>query len=132
MYNKEKEIQKILKGKFMLGPKLLMNADLTGINYFSGDEQSAYYELYGNTSIFHLIIIQPSKTLFTNQYVGKNFLLFLLLEDEKVRGGFLLLNEVNLLNEFKRVFSYLNTEQVEELNTLWNSTVSAHYKKLSN
>ncbi|MBD7985953.1 hypothetical protein H9649_15380 [Sporosarcina sp. Sa2YVA2] len=131
MLNKEKEIQKILRGKFMEGPKLLLDEDSIGINYFSGNLNSAYYELYGNSSIFRLIIIEPSTNLFTNQYVGKNHLLFLLLEEEQVRGGFVSLNVENLVDEFGKVFSYLREEQIEELHGLWRNFASLHYMKLT-
>ncbi|MFH0068403.1 MULTISPECIES: hypothetical protein [Peribacillus] len=129
MLNKEQEIQKILRGKFMEGPKLLMAEDSTGINYFSGNAKSAYYELYGTSSIFRLMVIEPSNNLFTNQYVGKNHLLFLLMEEEQVRGGFISLNE-DLILEFRSAFLHLRDEQVEELHDLWKNFAKNHYCNL--
>lgn len=129
MINKEQEIQKILRGKFMEGPKLLMSEDSTGINNFSGNSQSAYYELYGPSSIFRLVIIEPSSNLYTNYYVGKNHLLFLLMEEEEVRGGFITLND-NIIEGFKTTFQHLREEQVDELYTLWNRYAFPHYSAL--
>lgn len=131
MLNKEQEIQKILRGKYMEGPKLLMDENSIGINYFSGNSKSAYYELYGSSSIFRLVIMEPSINLFTNQYVGKNHLLFLLMDEEQVRGGFVSLNVDSLMDEFKQAFSHLRDEQVEELHGLWENFASLHYLKLS-
>lgn len=130
--SKNQEIQKILRGKYMEGPKLQMEEDLTGINYFSGNANSAYYELYGTSSIFRLMVMVPSINLFTNHYVGKDHLLFLLMEEEQVRGGFVSLNENTLeLNEFRKALSHLREEQLEELYQLWIRFASQHYKKLT-
>ncbi len=129
MLNKEKEVQKILRGKFMQGPKLLMDDESTGINYFSGNTKSAYYELYGATSIFRLIILEPSDNLYTSYFVGKNHLLFLLIEEEQVRGGFVSLTQ-DLITEFRKAFSHLREEQLEELYMLWHKFGSRHYNSL--
>ncbi|MGD7045871.1 hypothetical protein [Jeotgalibacillus proteolyticus] len=129
MLNKEQEIQKILRGKFVDGPKLLMDENSTGINNFSGNNKSAYYELYGPSSIFRLIIMEPSDNLYTNQFVGKNHLLFLLIEEEQVKGGFVSLKQ-NILSEFIKTFSHLREEQVEELYLLWDRYGSNHYHNL--
>ncbi|RFB20712.1 hypothetical protein DZB87_26500 [Bacillus sp. ALD] len=130
--NKEQEIQKILHSKFMYGPKYQMDeALIEGINFFSGSASSAFYELWGNSSIFRLIVMQPSKTLFTSHYVGKDHLMFLLMEEEQVRGGFISPSE-NLLTEFKRIFNHVREEHVEELHLLWINYASIHYEKLNN
>lgn len=129
MLNKEKEVQKILRGKFMQGPKLLMDDESTGINYFSGNTKSAYYELYGATSIFRLIILEPSDNLYTSYFVGKNHLMFLLMEEEQVRGGFVSLTQ-DLMTEFRKAFSHLREEQLGELYMLWLKFGSGHYNSL--
>ncbi|TYS57328.1 hypothetical protein FZC74_16690 [Sutcliffiella horikoshii] len=129
MINKEHEIQKILKKKFMEGPKFLMAEDSTGINYFSGNSSSAYYELYGSSSIFRLLIIEPSNNLFTSSYVGKNHLLFLLIEEDQVKGGFASINEEPLL-EFQRVYPHLTEDQIKELVDLWLKFAKKHYDLL--
>jgi hypothetical protein len=131
MLNNEQEVQKILRGKFMKGPKLQLDENSsTGINNFSGNAQSAYYELYGPSTIFRLIVIEPSINLYTNHYVGKNHLLFLLMDEEQVRGGFVSLNE-NVSEEFKKAFSHLREEQMEELFDLWKKYASIHYATLT-
>ncbi|MFC0476155.1 hypothetical protein ACFFHF_13020 [Robertmurraya beringensis] len=130
MLNKEIEIQKILRKKFMKGPKLNMAEDSTGINYFSGNNHSAYYELYGSSSIFRLIVVEPSINLFTEYYVGKDHLLFLLMDEEQVKGGFVSLKE-DLLIEFKKTFAHLREEQIIELHELWENYAKIHYFQLS-
>jgi hypothetical protein len=130
MLNKEQEIQKILRNKFMDGPRLSMDENSTGINYFSGNASSAYYELYGESSIFRLMVIEPSSNLFTNHFVGKNHLLLLLMEEEQVRGCFVGLNEDTIQSNFKKAFSHLREEQVDELYKLWEKFAYAHYSKL--
>ncbi|HJV16401.1 MAG TPA: hypothetical protein VJ546_03290 [Bacillales bacterium] len=130
MLNKELEIQKILRKKYMEGPKLQMAEDSTGINCFSGNSSSAYYELYGSSSIFRLMVIEPSNNLFTNNFVGKGHLLFLLMEEEQVKGGFVSLSE-NLLEEFSKVFCHLREEQIKEFYKLWENYAKKHYGLLS-
>lgn len=129
MLNKEQEIQKILRGKFLEGPKLQMDENSIGINNFSGNAQSAYYEFYGPSSIFRLIVMEPSDNLYTNHFVGRNHLLLLLIEEEQVKGGFISLNQ-DLLSEFRKTFSHLRSEQVEELYHLWNRYGLNHYNNL--
>lgn len=114
----------------MKGPKLHMDEDSTGINYFSGDSRAAYYELYGSTSIFRLIVNEPSNDLYTDTYVGKNHLLFLLMEEGQVKGGFVSINE-DLFEEFSKVFSHLSEEQIRELLDLWERYAKNHYELLS-
>jgi hypothetical protein len=129
MHNKDQEIQKILRGKYMQGPKFSMGEDLIGINFFSGTEISTYYELYGSSSIFKLIVMKPTVNLYTNHYVGKDHLLLMLLEEEHVRGGFISLNE-DLLKEFEKAFSHLREEQIKELIILWQDFAYKHYSSL--
>lgn len=129
MLNKEQEIQKILRGKFLMGPKLLMDNNSIGINNFSGDSKSAYYEFYGPSSIFRLIVMEPSENLYTNYFVGKDHLLFLLMEEEQVRGGFVSMSE-SLYSEFSNTFTHLREEQIKELHELWEGYGSIHYKSL--
>lgn len=106
-----------------------MDENSTGINNFSGNSQSAYYELYGSSSIFRLIVMKPSENLYTSQFVGKNHLLFLLIEEEQVKGGFISLNQ-DLLSEFRKALSHLREEQVIELHELWENYGSYHYNNL--
>jgi len=130
MLNKDQEIQKILRGKFMKGPKFQIDEKMRGINFFSGTELSAYYELYGEYSVFKLLVIKPTSNLFTNQYVGKDHLLLQLMEEDQVRGGFISVNE-NLINEFGKTFPHLREEQIEELLELWTDYAGKHYYSLS-
>lgn len=125
------EIQKILKTKYMYGPKFKMEENLIGINYFSGSERSAFYELYGPSTIYRLIIIKPSDNLFTSFFVGKNYLLLLLLEEEKVQGGFVSLSD-DIESEFAKNFDHLPEEQVGEVYNLWETFVAEHYGDLNN
>lgn len=129
--NKEVEIQKILRGKYLQGPKFDMSNELIGINYFSGSLESAYYELYGNSSIFRIVVMEPSVNLFTTHYVGKNHLLFLLLEEELLHGGFISLNE-SILEQFKVILPHIREEQIEELNYLWGNFAYKHYQDIKN
>lgn len=94
--------------------------NLVGINYFSGSEQSAFYELYGPSTVYRLVIIKPSENLFSSFFVGENHLLFLLLEDEQANGGFVSLSE-DVEEEFAKIFNHLPEEQVNEVYKLWNS-----------
>lgn len=128
MNDKEHEIQKILRGKFLKGP-IKMDDNSIGINNFSGDAKSAYYELYGPDSIFRLIVMQPSDNLYTSHFVGKNHLLFLLIEEEQVKGGFVSLDK-DLFLEIRKTFSHLREEQIRELYELWDGYGKIHYNQL--
>lgn len=129
--NKDSDIQKILKSKYMKGPKYRMVADSIGINYFSGSNHSIFYELIGPTTVFRLIIIKPSKDLYMSNYVGKGYLLVFILEGKRMVGG-LLSNNADCREQFKELFPQLDDEEVRELTVLWSNFVFQHYKELLN
>ncbi|MGM0940795.1 MAG: hypothetical protein ACQEWU_07525 [Bacillota bacterium] len=126
--NTEKEIQKILKTKHLKGPQFRLNDQGTiGINYVSGNQGSAFYELYGKGQIYQLVILKPSNEFYVNHYVGKKHLVFLLVEEEEqLRGGFVS-TQNTMQSELENVFSHLNEEEIKEVFYLWDSFVKEHY-----
>ncbi|MBD8115018.1 hypothetical protein [Priestia megaterium] len=126
--NKEKEVQRILQRKLMKGPHFKMNEEGTmGINYVSGNQSTVFYELYGKNQIYQMLIMKPNVNLYTNQYVGKNYLMFLLIEqDEQMKGGFVS-NLDQISNEFQKAFSHLKSDEIEDLHYLWQTFIKEHY-----
>lgn len=130
MKNSENEIYKILKNKYLKGPRLDMNSDLIGLNSFSGDKNSAFYELYGKNKIFKMLIFRPSSSLFINSYLGKNHFLILLVEDEGVKGGFIT-NENWNLDQFGKIFTDLDEKDLNELFELCKKYLIDHFNELN-
>jgi len=131
MSNNENEIYKILKSKYLIGPRLDMDKNnLIGLNSFSGDKNSAFYELYGKEKIFKLLICKPSGSLFINNYLGKNYLLFLLVEKEGVKGGFIT-NNGWTLEQFNKIFEDLESKEIVELFELSKKYVINHFNELN-
>jgi hypothetical protein len=125
------KIQELLKEQYLYGPNYKMSEEKRiGINLFSGNSNSAFYELWGETQIFRLVIIKPSSNLYTNRFVGKGHLLFLLIEeDEKITGGFLSVESER--PAFSSVFSHLSEKGNSELEQLWLEFVKDHYGALA-
>lgn len=136
--NTEEHIQALLKEQYLKGPKVKMNDEKIGINFYSGSDGCAYYELWGEEQIFKLIVLNPPGDLFLSRFVGKNHLMFLLIEaDEKLVGGFAAINK-DINQEFMRIFSHLDNKTVMELTKLWEEFAKEHFyenilnKKLKN
>jgi hypothetical protein len=126
--NKESDLQKILKSKYQEGPNVDIRNGI-GINRFSGNFDSAYYELIGEKEIFRLLIMRPSRELFTSKYVGNHLLVLLIEEEELTTGGFVSLNE-DLESELEKVFAH-RSSCIPELIDLWEQFVQPHYLSLN-
>jgi hypothetical protein len=125
--NNEKElgIQKIYKDKYL--EEEVLNGDKIGIHTYSGTQQSAFYELWGETQIYRLMIMQPSTNLFMSRYLGDNHLFLFLIEDDlQMRGGTLSLDNP-IKEEFDKIFVNLSTKSRDELAKFWEENVKEHY-----
>lgn len=121
------DLQRLLKKEYLIGPEVRMDTTKKGINYYSGNKNIAYYELWGEKEIFRLVIAKPSPNLFATKFVGKNHLLLLLMvEDDQMIGGFLSLQE-NMVEQLVGIFPHLNAESLRQLDYLWANFVRNHY-----
>lgn len=127
--SKDTDIQRILKSKYMNGPKFRMSSDGIGINYFSGSEQSVFYELIGPNTVFRLIIVKPSNDLFTSTFVGRDYLLVFISEEKRMVGGLVSIKE-DIKNQFKKLFTQLDEKHIGELTKLWSNFVIMHYDEI--
>lgn len=123
----QEDLQRLLKREYLIGPEARMDIHKKGINYYSGNKSTAYYELWGEKEIFRLVIAKPSPSLFTTKFVGKNHLLMLLIvENDQMIGGFVSLQE-NMAEQFSGIFPHLNDESLQQLDALWANFVKDHY-----
>ncbi|MEC2076112.1 hypothetical protein [Metabacillus fastidiosus] len=128
MRSTEKEVQKVLQKKLMKGPQFHMNEEGTmGINYVSGNQSSVFYELYGKNQIYQMVIMKPSTSFYTNQYVGRLYLLVLLIEEDKQMHGGFVSGVEQVHKEFQKSFPHLSGDEIEELQYLWTTFVVHHY-----
>lgn|SRR5690625_544922 len=127
--NRDSDIQKILKSKYMKGPEYRMSSENIGINYFSGSEQSVFYELIGPTTVFRLIIVKPSNDLFTSTYVGRDYLLVFISEEQRMVGGSVFIKD-DIKSQFEKLFTQLNDKHINELTKLWSDFVVKHYSEM--
>lgn len=128
--NNHDDLQRLLKKEYLLGPDFKKRNQI-GIQFFSGNKVSAFYELWGEKEIFRLLIMRPSTNLFTSKFVGKNYLLIMLIvEDDQMVGGFISLQE-SFLDQLILVFPNLADRSLKELEELWTNFVKEHYSSLS-
>lgn len=121
------DLQRILRKEYLIGPEVRMDNHKKGINYFSGNKNSVYYELWGDKEIFRLLITKPCSTLFTTKFVGKNHLLMMLIvEEDQLIGGFVSLQE-NMADQLSSIFPHLNDNSLRQLDSLWANFVKDHY-----
>jgi len=123
------DTQGLLRKKFLKGPKFDMPQGKVGINYWSGNEETAFYEVWGKENIFKLVVLKPANNLYVNNYVGQNTLLILLSEGSNFTGGFIDLSG-ETKNELRKYFSHLEDAALEELAALWSQFVKKHYFSL--
>ncbi|MEW4369742.1 hypothetical protein [Paenibacillus kandeliae] len=127
--NNAEDLQNLLKKEYLKGPEFKMD-NKVGINYYSGDSESVFYELWGKEEIFQIIILKPSVNLYTTKFVGKNHLLILLVvENDQTIGGFISLKD-EVKNQFVDIFPNLDENNVFQLSELWNNFVIDHYNDL--
>lgn len=130
MSNKEnpmEELQLLLKKEHLKGPSFRMSLDKQGINYFSGNSTTSYYELYGEKQVFRILITKLPSSIFTTKYIGKQHLFLLIGEDDIMTGS-----NINLKNditeELTRILnSTLSEKSIHELQRLWIKYVYVHY-----
>lgn len=128
--NNQEDLQRLLKKEYLIGPEFKMKEKI-GINYYSGNKSSAFYELWGKDEIFQIIIVQPSSNLFAGKFVGKNHILFLLVvENDQMIGGFLSLQE-DILTQLDNLFTSITPNSIKQLVELWNDYVLEHYNGLN-
>ncbi|WP_330502417.1 hypothetical protein V2I71_09520 [Peribacillus frigoritolerans] len=79
-----------------------------------GNQSTVFYELYGKNQIYQLLIMKPN----TNHYLGKNYLLFLLIEQNgQMKGGFVsILDQIS--TEFTKAFPHLKEDEMEDFHYL--------------
>ncbi|MGK5508658.1 hypothetical protein [Brevibacillus formosus] len=130
-YGDNDVIQTILKEKHLFGPNFLMDADIKhGINYFSGNQKNAYYELWGKKQVYRLLIGKLTDSLFTSKFIGGKHFFFLMEENEVMRGSVVTLRE-DMHNSFEIMFAdTLSPTSIKELQELCSSFVLKHYLSL--
>lgn len=121
------EIQHLLKKQYLKGPNFMMDEQKRGINYFSGNSSVAFYELFGPSQVFRILICKLPSSLFISKYVGRQYLMLLIEEEDIMAGGVFNL-KVDIREEFQRIFGgHLSGKGVKELIELWSNFVQIHY-----
>lgn len=116
-----------MKKEYLIGPEVRMDVNKKGINFCSGNKNTAFYELWGDKEIFRFVIVKPTPNFYASKFVGRNHLLFLLIvEDNQLVGGFVFLND-SLLEQLQSIFPHLNDESLRQFEYLWANFVKDHY-----
>lgn len=122
------DFQNILRKRYLKGPNFRIDPEKNiGINRYSGSQDVAYYELYGDKQVFRILICKLPSYLHTNNYIGNQHLMLMSEKNEQMVGGTVVLKE-DMSEEFSRIFSnHLSSKGITDLQNLWCNFVYRHY-----
>ena len=123
------DIQNLLRKRYLKGPNFRIDPEKNvGINRFSGTQEAAFYELYGEKMVFRIIICKMPSSLHAISYIGNQHLVLMAEKNEQMVGGAVFLKE-DMTEEFTRIFTnHLNTKGIIDLQSLWLNFVYQHYQ----